>query len=229
MGNVFGKPWFFWRLREISDLTIKEPFLDRQKMKGEIRILVVDDKTVPFLDILKNNDYQIKHVKDIEDLRVVETYDIILCDIQGVGKKLSPKHQGVHLVHEIKKHYPFKQVIAFTANPSDPDVVEGLMHKPDKFLPKDANEREWITALDDSIQKFGNPVKQWLNLRSILLSQNVSTKTVAHLESSFVKAIEKKDSSFLLKLQGQYPDVSSEMWTILGSLIGVIIKQVVSP
>lgn len=217
-----GKPWFFFRLKEISDLNLEVPFLDKEKMKRDTRILVVDDKSVPFLEILKSNNYSIKRYPDITDLDVVKNFDIILCDIQGVGKKLNPTLQGVHLVQQIKKLYPFKQVIAFTANPSDPDVVAQLMNVPHAFLQKDASEREWMEALDLCITRFASPVDQWAVIREALLKQKVSTKTVAHLESNFVKSIQKKNSGILLDSLKDHPTISPEMIEILKGLAALV-------
>ena len=216
-----SKPWLYSKLKEINELSTQSALVDKNKIKQEVKILVVDDNDVPFLDILQNNDYQIKHHEDITDLSVVNNYDIILCDIQGVGKSLNPTSQGAHLVKEIKKLFPFKQVIAFTANPADPGLLNTLQ-KADNILKKDASEDDWIEALDECIQKFGNPIKQWKNIRQVLLDNNVSTKGVAHLESNFVKAIQRKNKNVFLESQKDYPNISPEIWDILKGLASLI-------
>jgi len=216
-----GVPILFRPLKEISELNQHGALMDKAKLKKDIEILLIDDKDVPFLEFLTRNDYHIKHHNDLTDFNLVKSFDIILCDVQGVGTSLSPTLQGAHIVKEIKKLYPFKQVIAFTANPSDPDIVPHL-HTADKFLSKDANEDEWIDALDNCIQKYSNPVKQWKEIRKMLLDCDVSTKSVAHLESNFVKAIQSKNQDLFLNTQNDYPDISKHVWEILGGLATLI-------
>lgn len=215
------KPIFFWGLKEISDLKPRSALIDKAKSKKEVEILVLDDNVVPFLDILKQNDYQIKQLNDITDLKIVEAYDIILCDIQGIGKTLSPQMQGAHIVKEIKKIYPFKQVIAFTASPSDP-LILGHISKADIILGKDASEDQWIESLDTCIKKFSDPVNQWINLRTLLLNNGVTTKSVANLESDFVKAVTKNDPDIFTNSVKNTPEISKELWKVLEGVASLI-------
>lgn len=190
--QMIGNRVFGQKVDDLKDVTELNNLIgitkDIAPMRETKRILIIDNEDVPFKDILANNKYNLTHIPDIEDIFAVENYDLILCDIQGVGVKLSPTFQGAHVVEEIKKHYPFKQVIAFSGYDGSLEKTDSLRHA-DRFLKKDANERQWIDALDECIQNLVNPIEQWMQVRKYLFQKNISTKNVAILEDLYVKAI----------------------------------------
>lgn len=220
---------FVCRLKELSEIASNnfQAVIDLKRLKRDLSILVIDDGVVPFLDILQRNDYQIKHYQDLTDLKAVTEYAVILCDIKGVGSALNPTLQGAHIVKQIKKLYPFKQVIAFTANTGDAFVMDSVKSA-NAILPKDADADQWITALDKCLQNYSNPVKQWVVIRNMLLENHVSTKTVAILESEFVEAVISKDSSRFLRSRKSFKNmVDDASWDILKQFAASVLSKVV--
>lgn len=212
---------FFHTLKEIVKLRTKTPLTDIRDLRKKIEILVIDDQDVSFLDQVKEHDYSIKHHKDFYDFNTLEKFSVILCDIQGVGKNLNPTSQGAHLVQQIKKMYPFKQVIAFSAASSNMDLMRQLQSA-DELLKKDADLGDWTEALDRCLKRVGDPVKQWSAVRLEMLENGVSTKTVAHLESEFVRSVLAKDQEKFVKAVKSYGSLSADLVKILlglGSLI----------
>ena len=57
------------------------------------------------IDILQRHKFDIDKFDDIENIESLNAYDIILCDIQGVGTKFNTSYQGAYLVKEIYKRY----------------------------------------------------------------------------------------------------------------------------
>ena len=100
--------------RSISDLNgetkLKKPPLS--ELKKRIAIIIIDDEEFPYLDTLKKHEYNISQKPDISDLRDVEAYQIILCDIRGVGKFLTSEFGGAYLIKQLKEKYPEKTIIA---------------------------------------------------------------------------------------------------------------------
>jgi hypothetical protein len=59
--------------------------------RSRIRISIIDDEPFEYMEMMRNHDYNLKHFNDIEDIRVLDSYDIVLSDIRGVGKIFKSK------------------------------------------------------------------------------------------------------------------------------------------
>lgn len=178
----FGKP------RQISEL--HTPGRVMAKMKREdVRMVVVDDEDFPYLDILKLHKFNIDTLNDITSLATLEAYDVVLCDLNGVGKSFSEQYQGAYLVKEIYKRYPFKIIISYTGISFDARYNEYLKYA-DFSIKKDIESEKWVEKLDMSIELLSNIEKRWTKMRDFLLNNNVSLYNVMLLEDNLVKYIE---------------------------------------
>ena len=175
---------------------IKEQnILNLRKM---IDILVIDDEEFAPGAFLEKNNFRLTYKKDIDNVRDVSEYPIIMCDIRGVGKNISESYEGAYLIKEIKTSYPAKRVIAYTASQYDASYNKYLNYS-DELLTKGLALEDWVSILDSQIHKSVDPVFQWSNLRNQLLNKGTSTIDVAKLESSFVESCKRKDFSVLEK------------------------------
>lgn len=177
----------------IDDLKLSESVKDEKilDLRRRIDILVIDDEKFTPYDFLVNNNFRLTYKKDIDNVKDVSEYPIILCDIRGVGKQLSDSYEGAFLIKEIKKNYPSKRVIAYTASQYDPTYNQYLEYA-DEVVQKGLALEDWLKLLDEQIEKTINPIFQWNNLREKLLSKYVATIEVARLESQFVDSYKKK-------------------------------------
>lgn len=205
-----------------GDIILKE--ISLQNLKKNTEILVIDDDEFIHLETLKASEYRIEHRQDINSLNDVAEYDIILCDIRGVGKFLNSEYQGAYLVKQIKDKYPNKIVIAYTANSYDPKFEE-FLHYADAIFPKGTASEDWDSLLSKMLKELSDPVIQWKKTRSALLKANVPTITVAKYESEYVKAI--KNNTFE-SLKNLYQKSSKPEKEILLSLLNVICKFALS-
>ena len=58
--------------------------------RQQVQIAIIDDEDFTYLDILQRHNFILKHFRDIEDVRAVHTYPIVLCDTApGVLQVLS--------------------------------------------------------------------------------------------------------------------------------------------
>jgi len=112
-------------------------------------------------------------------------YDIILCDIQGVGTKFNEVFQGAYLVKEIYKRYPFKIIIAYTGSRYDPRYNEYLKYAEYNII-KDASSEEWVEKLDSALELASNPEHRWNRVRRYLLNKGVPLFELTLLEDDFV-------------------------------------------
>lgn len=206
-------------MNTISDLSDNSG-LKRACGIGELRrnasILIIDDNAFYAEDFLKINGFNIHHKNDIESIQDVQPYDIVLCDIAGVGKTLGFSKEGAFIIREIHANYPNKRVIAYTSYTYDADYNE-FFSLADFVAPKDLSIDAWIDVLDEQIKKSIDPVEQWRKIRNCLLEQNVSTLTVAKIEDKFVSSVKNNNFNSLEKY------INSE-----GNVVRTIINDFVS-
>lgn len=167
-------------------------------LRKSIDILVIDDEEFSPGDFLVKNNFRLTYKKDIDNVRDVSEYPIIMCDVRGVGKNISETYEGAYLIKEIKTSYPAKRVIAYTASQYDASYNKYLNYS-DELLTKGLALEDWVTILDNQIHKSVDPVFQWGNLRSQLLTKGFTTIEIARLESDFVESCKRKDFSLFEK------------------------------
>lgn len=75
---------------QVSDLKTVYALKDEDllKLRRQFEILFIDDDEIAYLDNLKNNGFNVTYKPDITDIKDVAAYNIIMCDINGVGKEL---------------------------------------------------------------------------------------------------------------------------------------------
>jgi len=88
-----------------------------EEIKKRARLLVIDDDIFPYGELFKRDGYAIEQWRDVDDLNKLETgaFDLILLDVQGVGKAISASEQGLGVLHHIRKVAPAQVVIAFSS------------------------------------------------------------------------------------------------------------------
>lgn len=198
-----------------SDCMINQD--QRMYLRKNMDILIIDDEELNVSQGLKDSNFSMYHKQDIDNIKDVEPYEIILCDIRGVGKRFSEAFEGAFIIKEIKKNYPNKHVIAYTASQYDASYNTYLAEA-DNVIPKGTSLEDWIAILDDEIDKIVNPVHQWKLVREKLLKNDVSTIETARLESEYVRSFKEKDKKPLEKMAKQGADVvKSVMTQVLGS------------
>lgn len=211
---------------KIEDLKLSESVKDEKilDLRKRIDILVIDDEDFTPYNFLINNNFRLTYKKDIDNVRDVSEYPIILCDIRGVGKQLSNSYEGAFLIKEIKKNYPSKRVIAYTASQYDPTYNQYLEYA-DELVQKGLALEDWLKLLDEQIEKTIDPIFQWNNLRKKLLSKHVATIDVAKLESLFVDSYKKgKFDSFEDTANKMSGDVKGIVLEFLSSAAVKMIK-----
>lgn len=96
----------------------KLPERSLEEIKRLCRLLFIDDRTFPVMEILKqagwSNTQRIKDVESLDQPEIKEA-NILFVDIQGVGKKLKFQDEGLGLIIALKAKYPNKKIIAYSA------------------------------------------------------------------------------------------------------------------
>lgn len=124
-------------------------------MKDKIKILFIDDEKFMMVDILKEAGWiNTKRVKDVTNLElpiILESH-IIFVDINGIAKNLF-KDQGIGLAGELKKKYPEKVIIIYSAE-SNGDRFHKTLRVVDECISKNAEPYEFIGLVEDAAKKI---------------------------------------------------------------------------
>lgn len=173
-------------------------------IKALCKILFIDDKSFPLIEILKDSGWKnTSRIKDADTLEQTEIREahILVVDIQGVWKKLRFKDEWLWLIIALKWKYPWKKIIAYSAEEQDKiQAFHAGIDMADKRLSKNsdpyqftiaietfANElfslSECITRIQEQILKeFWHSVeseKVMKNLNILYLNKNYDTETVS--------------------------------------------------
>lgn len=131
--------------RELPERSIEE-------IKAICKILFIDDKKFGVVDILKSagwrNTRSIKDVKSIDDSEVSEA-NIIFVDVQGVGRSLQFKDEGLGLTIALKEKYPYKKVIVYSAEDNGKiETFHRALSIADERLSKNADPYEFQSLVE---------------------------------------------------------------------------------
>ena len=150
----FGWQKFFSKNDYITEKLITK-MTNQEKIdyaKKIINILFIDDDTkFKVVKILKKTGWErTKSVTDIDDLDSIDVRDtnIFFVDIQGVGKILDFKDEGLGLALALKKKYPNKKVIIYSAEPQG-ERFHAALRKADTCLPKNAEPYEFQQVVEE--------------------------------------------------------------------------------
>jgi DNA-binding NarL/FixJ family response regulator len=192
-----------------------------------IPIAVIDDEPFVAEQTLKNNGYDIHVLGDISSIEQITPFNIILCDLQGVGKHLNSKNQGAYIIDEIKRNHPDKFVIAYTGGAKDDSVTLHAQKFADFFLSKDTSVEEWRDKLDSIITFLSNPVKVWKRQRYALIEADVPTLDILKLEDAYVQSVVSKKDDKYRSIVESYA-VGADIRSIAQSLVASGIFKLIS-
>ena len=131
---------------------------DIEKLRKSTTILFIDDDTkFKMVKILVNEGWI--NTKSITDLKsyndeIIKKSDIVFVDVQGVGKILDCKDEGLGLALNIKSRYSEKKVVIYSAVQTH-NVFHDVIQKVDFLLSKDAEPYEFISL----IERFSKELK----------------------------------------------------------------------
>lgn len=183
----------FPKPHDIFELKVHHIPLPPGKYRSQVKVVVIDDDGFPEEAVLRSHEFNVKVFNDIDDIRMVEAYDVVMCDIQGVGRSLGSSYEGAHIISEIHKFYPAKILISFSGIKFD-TTYNKFFSLCDFNYSKNIDKEDWPDKLDLAIQKLLDPIQQWIKIRTYLLDNDVGLYKVLQLENDYVKSILKKSS-----------------------------------
>lgn len=95
------------------------PRKNLDEIKRVCRILFIDDEKFKMVDKLRKDDgwQNTLWVKDVDSIYQPELRDahVVFVDVQGVGKKLGFQDEGLGLIVAIRRQYPNKKIVMYSA------------------------------------------------------------------------------------------------------------------
>ena len=137
---------------------VKTNKLSMDELKLRTNILFIDDESFKIVSILKKTEGWIntKSIKDIHSPSEPEIRwaHIIFVDVNGVGGNLF-NNQGLGVALEIKKRYPEKRVVLYSAETKH-DAFSEAWDVVDARLPKNADPIVFITKVESFAKSIFN-------------------------------------------------------------------------
>lgn len=181
-------------------------------LRNKIPIVAIDDQVFLPERNLKNSGFSIETLADIQRIPDVEKYQVILCDVNGVGSALSENTQGAYVIEEIKSTYPDKIVIAYTAGSAASKLVSRARASADRYIKKDASVEEWRDLLDDVIKSLCNPIDVWKKTRIRLLNAGIELEDLMKLEQALLANLGKGNDSIRTALKQETDSAEASSW-----------------
>lgn len=182
------------------------------ELRKKIPIVAIDDQNFPPEKNLKNSGFLIETLSDIQRISDIEKYQIILCDVNGIGSALSENTQGAYVIEEIKSAYPDKIVIAYTAGSTNARLVKQARAAANHYIKKDENIEEWRNLLDEFIKSLCNPIYVWKEERIRLLRAGIELDDLMRLEQTLLGNLGKGKDHIRSALNQEVGEADATSW-----------------
>lgn len=131
----------------------------RKYTEANVNILFIDDLDMPVFENLKKAGYRVRKIRDAKNIGdpEVKNAQIIFVDFDGVGKVISPIHQGAGLVKELKTECgDSKYIVLYTAQPTLPadTTMRSLFDAADARLRKDSDVMDFTEQIRIALSKL---------------------------------------------------------------------------
>lgn len=124
-----------------------------QQIVERARILVIDDEDFPYALLFRRDGYNVTKWRDVTKLTDIEQgkYDVILLDLQGIGRKIS-QDQGLGVLKHIKQVNPGQVVVAYS-NAEWPLEYQPFFDMADAVLAKTADYVDFKRSVDELLEE----------------------------------------------------------------------------
>jgi CheY-like chemotaxis protein len=129
--------------------------LETRRSKADFKVLFIDDQVFKVVDILKQQGWQntkrIKDVKTFDEIDVREA-NVFFVDIQGVGKQMQFKDEGLGLAIALKEKFSNKKVVIYSSE-NKGDRFHKALKIADDYLSKNADPYEFQQIIQNFYDK----------------------------------------------------------------------------
>lgn len=199
-----------------------------EALRKTVGVLLVDDMdSEAFAETLSEQGFShVKPVKKIPSDATIQSYQIIITDVDGVAKDNS---NGLKVARHIKERNPLKQVIISSGQLNLSEYRKDLyyLNMFDGVYDKiEDNEEQLAKLIDQSIVNLYHPSFVWRNFRKILLTQDggqpeMDIFSVMEMEDKFVRKILAENPHGIIETPHLLDNVA-EILNIVGGAISTI-------
>ena len=219
------------RKEKVINKLISAPEFERKygatktKDRSKVKICFLDDEGYTSVDKLNSLGYKNIEVKfEFNNLEEFSDYDVIFCDIQGVGKSLYPKFQGYDVAIELSKMYPNCNVFIYTGKDLSqyPPLPKNI-----KCISKQTSMKEIVSILDNECEYLWNPIAAWEKYELELRNKKTDNKFIALIEDKFFSSIingkNEMSENYFSSNVSFYNEIKFYITTLI-SLIDIILR-----
>ena len=165
-------------------------------IKNVCRVLFIDDEKFKVVGRLKDKDgwKNTNWIKDVDSISQTEILDahILFVDVQGVGKAMGFKDEGLGLIAALKKHYPNKKVIMYSGeSKGHVDTFHEAANLVDARLRKTADHYEFETTLERLAKDAFCLENCIIRIKSTLYNEYGISMSEAEIETNITKVYNK--------------------------------------
>ncbi len=226
MIQITKKALIAGRIYSIADLNDAQIAFSAIDIKGKVPILVIDDQGFEHTERLRDEGYNLKCIKRIDDLRAASEYPIVICDIKGVGTQYDSEKGGLEVVRKLKKMYPFKQYAVYSGNDyllEELDGLEGVSR-----IPKSTDFNTWMSYFDVLIENAASPIENWKTIRTFMLNKDVSLLEVLKMENSYVYTyLNNRSNIRFFPDKKEFPNLNDDIRAVINGVIAAVISKLI--
>lgn len=166
-----------------------------QSIRSQFKISCIDDNRFDEIERLALRGYELNHHLDIVKISQVEPYEILLCDIDGVGLYRDGAGSGVDLMKKITETYPHKYIIGYSGlqakSKKNRELIDMAKAYSDSYVFKQANipVERWVEVLDNAILTLSNPYQNWKRIRNRIILRNPDVGGLDKVEDYYVRYV----------------------------------------
>ena len=213
------------------------------KKKKSCRIVIVDDDINNPNYLLKDSILFLKNtlmmdvrtLTDFNSFSEAKQFDIIICDVDGVGKSLGLP-DGIDVVKRLKESYKDKlyavmsqEVFCMRKLNIEKDISTWDKGEMTNAF-RDGTKGTLDQKIMELVNKYADPAARWEVIRSGMLKNGLSIHDVAKLESAYVRSLLKKNKNYydkaVLRLDSPINDNDEKILNYINtaaSILGAIV------
>lgn len=162
-----------------------------------IRVAIIDDVAFPWVAALESKGCKVKQFGDytkplVQSNHKIKTYDfssydIIICDIHGVGAQIYPDSEGISVITNLRQRYPLHVICAYTASPGD--IYRKINNQDclDKVFSRDWSVEDFLLNFQVVKDIFSKPRTRWGFIAKRLRFLEVPDRNIDEYRRAFMQ------------------------------------------
>lgn len=192
--NFILKELYFEKLKTIDDYK-NNGYEETAPKRDAVRVCFIDDKGFDDKRFRKTGYVNCDVKNDFTNINDFEGYDLIACDIDGIGSSLDKNKQGLAVAETLKSKYPDKIILIYSSN-NPYEYAEDYHTIGDGFFNKLKSMNEIAKYFDEKASIYWNEIACWKFIEQRLRSSNIANKTISLIEDIYVRSLEDKTNLF---------------------------------